>query len=114
MIFEFQTTGAKLAGALNSLAYDEEGERDGGFVVAALKRALNYLHKSIAASERVIQKNLLSSERMDSFRSDHRVPVHCDSGNVVAYSPGAIRNGQTWPTSCSNRSITRPGGRSFH
>jgi hypothetical protein len=70
MIFEFQTTGAKLAGALNSLAYDEEGEHDGGFVVAALKRALNYLHKSIAASERVIQKNLLSSERMDSFRAD--------------------------------------------
>jgi len=70
MVFEFQTTGAKLAGALNSLAYDEEDERDGGFVVAALKRALNYLHKSIAASERVIQKNLLSSERMDSFRAD--------------------------------------------
>jgi hypothetical protein len=70
MIFEFQTTGAKLAGALNSLAYDEDDERDGGFVVAALKRALNYLHKSIAAAEKVAQKNLLPPERFDQFRAD--------------------------------------------
>jgi hypothetical protein len=69
MIFEFQTTGAKLAGALNGLAYDED-LRDGGFVVAALKRALNYLHKSIAAAEKVAQKKLLPSERLDPFRAD--------------------------------------------
>jgi hypothetical protein len=69
MIFEFQTTGAKLAGALNGLAYDED-LRDGGFVVAALKRALNYLHKSIAAAEKVAQKKLLPSERFDPFRAD--------------------------------------------
>ena len=67
MIFEFQTTGAKLAGALNSLAYDDEdSSRDGGFVVAALKRALNYLHKSIAAAERVAEKNLLPRERLEA------------------------------------------------
>jgi hypothetical protein len=70
MIFEFQTTGAKLAGALNSLAYDEDDTRDGGFVVAALKRALNYLHKSIAAAEKVAPKKLLPRERFDSFRAD--------------------------------------------
>lgn len=70
MIFEFQTTGAKLAGALNSLAYDEDDTRDGGFVVAALKRALNYLHKSIAAAEKVAQKKLLPPERFDSFRAE--------------------------------------------
>jgi hypothetical protein len=71
MVFEFQTAGAKIAGALNSLAYDDdESSRDGGFVVAALKRALNYLHKSIAAAERVAQKNLLPGERLESFRAE--------------------------------------------
>jgi hypothetical protein len=70
MVFEFQTAGAKLAGALDSLAYDEEGDREGGFIVAALKRALNYLHKSIAAAERVAEKNLLPSERFQQFRND--------------------------------------------
>jgi len=69
MIFQFQTTGAKVAGALNGLAYDED-LRDGGFIVAALKRALNYLHKSIAAAEKVENKNLLDSERLKSFRGD--------------------------------------------
>ncbi len=71
MIFEFQTAGAKIAGALDSLAYDDdESSRDGGFVVAALKRALNYLHKSIAATGRVAEKDLLPGERLESFRAD--------------------------------------------
>jgi hypothetical protein len=71
MVSEFQTTGAKLAGALNSLAYDdEESARDGGFVVAALKRALNYLHNSINASERVAAKKLLPEGKLQSFRAE--------------------------------------------
>jgi hypothetical protein len=70
MLFEFQTAGAKLAGALDSLAYDEDGSRDGGFVVAALKRALNYVHKSIAAAERVEPKNLIPSDKMKPYRED--------------------------------------------
>jgi hypothetical protein len=69
MIFQFQTTGAKIAGALNGLAYDEDA-REGGFIVAALKRALNYLHKSIAAAEKVTAKNLLDAERMKPFRTE--------------------------------------------
>jgi hypothetical protein len=69
MIFQFQTTGAKIAGALNGLAYDEDS-REGGFIVAALKRALNYLHKSIAAAEKVVGKNLLDAERLKSFRTE--------------------------------------------
>ena len=36
MVFQFQTAGAKIAGALDSLGYDEDDSRDGGFVVAAL------------------------------------------------------------------------------
>jgi len=70
MIFQFQTTGAKIGGALDSLAYDDEDSRDGGFIVAALKRALNYLHASMAAAEKVSQKKLLVPERLDSFRAE--------------------------------------------
>src|SRR3984893_2193133 len=69
MIFQFQTAGAKIAGALNGLAYDED-LRDGSFIVAALKRALNYLHQSVSAAEKVAGKNLLDSERLESFRAD--------------------------------------------
>jgi len=69
MIFQFQTAGAKIAGALDSLAYDED-LREGGFIVAALKRALNYLHESIAAAEKVAQKKLIAPERLDFFRAD--------------------------------------------
>jgi hypothetical protein len=70
MIFQFQTAGAKIAGALDSLAYDDDDSRDGGFVVAALKRALNYLHASMAAAEKVAAKNLLEATRLDSFRAE--------------------------------------------
>lgn len=69
MIFEFQTTGAKIAGALDSLGYDED-LRDGAFIVAALKRALGYLHKSITASEKVAEKRLLNSNRLEPFRAE--------------------------------------------
>lgn len=69
MIFEFQTTGAKLAGALDSLGYDGD-LRDGAFIVAALKRALGYLHKSIAASEKVMEKRLVDRERLKRFRTE--------------------------------------------
>jgi hypothetical protein len=69
MIFQFQITGAKIAGALDSLGYDED-LREAGLIVAALKRALNYLHKSVAASEKVAQKNLIPGERLESFRAE--------------------------------------------
>lgn len=54
MVFQSQTTAAKLAGALNHLAYEDDP--DAGFVVAALKRALNYLHAALAASGKLEQK----------------------------------------------------------
>jgi hypothetical protein len=69
MIFQFQTTGAKIAGALNSLAYGRD-LRDAELIVASLKRALGYLHKSITASDKVAAKNLLPAERLDSFRKE--------------------------------------------
>ena len=51
MIFKAQTLSAKLAGALDSLAYDEDA--DGGFVVACLKRALQFFQAAIAGSDKV-------------------------------------------------------------
>jgi len=66
MVFQSHTLSAKLAGALDHLAY--ESEREPGFVVACLKRALTYLHASIAASEKVANKKILDPTRFESFR----------------------------------------------
>ena len=57
-ICEFQTTGAKLAGALDGIARGE-GHDEPGFTVACLKRALDHLHKSQAGLEAVAPKKLL-------------------------------------------------------
>jgi hypothetical protein len=54
-IFEFQTTGAKLAGALNGIARGL-GVPAEAFTVASLKRALDHLHKSQAGLEAVARK----------------------------------------------------------
>lgn len=74
MVFKYQTTAAKLAGALNSLAYDDEQyAHEGGFVVAALKRALNYLHACMAGSRKSHKKissslNAWVSSRLSSLK----------------------------------------------
>lgn len=59
LVSEFQITGAKLAGALNGLAYGR-GLLKGGFVVACLKRALSHLHAAQAALEVVAAKKLVA------------------------------------------------------
>ena len=68
MIFQAQMAGAKLAGALNHLAYDDD--RDGGFLVAALKRALNYLHEAIALTGKVEAKKLIEPEQLKSYEKN--------------------------------------------
>ena len=70
MLFQYQTTGAKLAGALNSLGYLGTLPGEAGGIVARLKRALNYLHLSIAAAEKVAAKNLLPPGRLEIFRQE--------------------------------------------
>jgi hypothetical protein len=57
-VFEFHTTAAKLAGALNGIAHGR-GYRDDAFTVACLKRALDHLHKAQAGLEAVAPKKLL-------------------------------------------------------
>lgn len=66
-IMEFQTTGAKLAGALGSIARGGH-EPDTAFTVACLKRALNHLHKSQAGLERVAPKKLLPETMITEAR----------------------------------------------
>jgi hypothetical protein len=68
-IFEFQTTGAKLAGALSGIA-DGRGVSDNAFTVACLKRALSHLHKSQAGLEAVAPKMLLPAGLIDSARKE--------------------------------------------
>lgn len=68
-IFEFQTTGVKLAGALNGIAEGHE-PRDGPFTVAYLKRALDHLHKSQAALEAVAPKKLLPEKMIREARKE--------------------------------------------
>ncbi len=69
LISEFQITGAKLAGALDSLAYGRD-QREGAFVVACLKRALGHLHAAQSALEKVAPKNLLPVELISGTRAE--------------------------------------------
>ena len=68
-LFEFQTTGVKLAGALNTFARDLEIS-DPAFTVAALKRALDHLHKSLAGLEAVSERKLLPASLIEEARKE--------------------------------------------
>jgi hypothetical protein len=68
-VFEFQTTGAKLAGALGSIARGC-GPRDGAFTVAYLKRALDHLHQAQAGLEAVAPKKLLPKKMVSAARKE--------------------------------------------
>jgi hypothetical protein len=68
-IFEFQTTGAKLAGALDGIAEGRDFS-DAAFTVAYLKRALNHLHKSQAGLEAVAPKKLLPEKMIVEARKE--------------------------------------------
>lgn len=68
-IFEFQTTGAKLAGALNGVAQNR-GIANPAFTVACLKRALNHLHKSQAGLKAVATKKLLPEKMIAVARRE--------------------------------------------
>jgi hypothetical protein len=68
-LFEFQTTGAKLGGALNGFA-GREDYPDPAFTVALLKRALDHLHKSQAGLEAVAPKKLLPEKMAVEARQE--------------------------------------------
>ncbi len=68
-VFEFQCTGAKLAGALDGLAYASDLD-DPAFIVARLKRALDHLHRSQRGLEAVAAKGLAPSAFVAGFRTE--------------------------------------------
>jgi hypothetical protein len=69
MIFKTHCTTAKLAGALNSLAYEKMPVREPGFIVANLKRALNLLKEALNAQHKAAEAGLLP-EHMDTFAQE--------------------------------------------
>jgi len=68
-IFEFQTTGVKLGGALSGIAGGRDFA-DAAFTVAYLKRALDHLHKSQAGLEAVAPKKLLPEKMVTEVRRE--------------------------------------------
>jgi hypothetical protein len=68
-IFEFQTTGVKLGGALDGLAQGRD-YRDDAFTVAYLKRALDHLHKAQAGLEAVVPRKLLPKKMTAEARKE--------------------------------------------
>src|SRR5579859_132571 len=68
-IFEFQSTGVKLGGALSAIARGE-GFSDPAFTVAYLKRALDHLHKAQTGLEAVAPKKLLPEEMVAGARKE--------------------------------------------
>jgi hypothetical protein len=68
-IYEFQTTAAKLAGALNGMA-EGRSFSDKAFTVALLKRALSHLHKSQKGLEAVAPKKILPARTVAAARKE--------------------------------------------
>lgn len=68
-IFEFQTTGVKLGGALAGLA-EGHGYRDNTFTVAHLKRALDHLHKAQTGLAAMAPKKLLPDKMITGARQE--------------------------------------------
>jgi hypothetical protein len=61
LLAEYQITTAKLAGALNGLAYGRDSQHP-AFVVACLKRALGHLHAALSALAEVGQRRVLDKK----------------------------------------------------
>jgi len=68
-VFEFQTTGVKLGGALDGIAQGQES-RDEAFTIAYLKHALNHLHLAQAGLEAVVPKELLPEKMVTEARKE--------------------------------------------
>lgn len=62
LVFSLHGVAVKLAGALNSLAYESDPDR--GFIVAYLKRALKPLHDALRQSEQIRAQGLVEADRL--------------------------------------------------
>ena len=68
LLFSAHMVNAKLAGALNSLWMDHD--RDGGFIVAYLKRALKYFNETMEHYHKVQAEGRIDPERLTRFHND--------------------------------------------
>jgi len=68
MTFQAHMISAKLAGALNGLAY--RTLPDPGFVVACTKRALKYVGATLSAMRKVEERRVLDVDRLQEFRKE--------------------------------------------
>ncbi len=68
MVFQTHMVSAKLAGALNGLAYDKNP--DGGFVVAYLKRTLQYFDKAMGDMQKVEKNEILDADLIQNSRDE--------------------------------------------
>lgn len=68
MIFQAQSTGAKMSGALHGLPYGNDD--DPGFIIANLKRALARLHEALSLVEVVRSKGRIDEHRLTVFQQD--------------------------------------------
>jgi hypothetical protein len=66
---DFMTVTAKLAGALGGVARGDEF-LEAGLVIAWLKRLLEILNRTLAASEGLAGKSFLSAESLERYRSE--------------------------------------------
>jgi hypothetical protein len=69
LVSEYQITGAKLAGALNSLGYGRD-HMPAGLVVASLKRALNHLHQAQGGLESLAGTPVMPVEMVTKYRRE--------------------------------------------
>lgn len=82
LLFHSQTFNAKLAAAIDSLAYDDEP--DGGFIVACLKRTLKGFDQVMTYLNLVSQKNLVSVDELQAFR-DEMFAIRQEMINLMHY-----------------------------
>jgi len=68
LTFQAHMLSAKLAGALNGLAYRRVPDQ--GFVVAYLKRALKFFDMTMTAIHRVLEKQTLDAVLLQEFRKE--------------------------------------------
>lgn len=66
MIFKMQTITAKLAGALDHIAFDSDVES--GFVVACLKRTLPIINQLMASMDNVENKKIMPAREVSGFK----------------------------------------------
>lgn len=70
MIFSTHMIGAKLAGALNDLAYDRDMDIMAGMIVASLKRALTHFNEAVHRIDAITRERESLRHVLDPYRAE--------------------------------------------